>query len=319
MTQVERPMDNGRRTAQQARTAERMRSWADFLDRSFKYWALIPAGVLLIALTVHPVINLVLMSLHEITFTAGKAVWTFAAGRNLDQFAHAWLFRKAVWNTLIFVVAAVSSEMVIGFFLALLVSPITTGKGIVRTIMVLPILVPPVAIGSMWKLMYNYDFGVLNQILIAVGLAPQSWIGATETALMSVIIVDIWHWVPFVFLILLAGLEALPQEVFEAARVDGAGRWQTLRLVTIPMMWPAISVALVFRTIFAFKVFDEVFLLTTGGPGTATEVVSLNIYKTFFTQNQLGFGALLAIVTIAIIAAFVLTYWRLAISRESRL
>ena len=180
--------------------------------------------------------------------------------------------------------------------------------GIIRTIMVLPILVPAVAIGSMWRLMYNYEFGIFNQALKALGLPPQIWLGSAELAMPSVIVVDVWHWVPFVFLIMLAGLEALPVEVFEAASVDGASGWQKLRLIILPLMWPTISVALMFRTIFAFKVFDEIFLLTSGGPGTATEVVSLYIYKVFFGQNQLGYGALVAIVSISIICVFVFTF-----------
>jgi multiple sugar transport system permease protein len=172
--------------------------------------------------------------------------------------------------------------------------------------MILPILVPPVAIGSMWKLMYNYDFGILNQIAVALGFQPVNWLGSTSIALLSVIIVDIWHWVPFVFLILFAAVEGLPVEVYEAARIDGAGPWQTFRHITLPLLMPALAVAVTFRGILAFKAFDEVFLLTSGGPGTSTELISLHIYKVFFEQNQLGYGALLSLAVIAAILAFLL-------------
>jgi multiple sugar transport system permease protein len=124
--------------------------------------------------------------------------------------------------------------------------------------------------------------------------------------LWSVVIVDVWHWVPFVFLILFAAVEALPVDVLEAARVDGATRWQLLRRVMLPLLRPAIVVALLFRTILAFKVFDEVFLLTSGGPGTSTELVTLHLYKVFFDQNQLGYGSLLSLALIAAIVAFLL-------------
>ena len=287
----------------------RRRSWLDVLDAGFKYWALAPAVLLLLLLTVQPALNLVRMSVSTIEFVEGADVWTFTPARNLELLLGDWIYRTALRNTLIFVVAAVTAEMVLGFALALLVSRLAAGRGVVRTIMVLPILVPAVAIGSMWKLVYNFEFGVINRLMTATGLPPLSWLGSTDLALLSVVIVDIWHWTPFVFLILLAGLEALPGDVFEAARVDGATFRQTLRYVVVPMMWPAISVALVFRTIFAFKVFDEVFLLTSGGPGTASEVVSLYIYKVFFQQNQLGYGALLSVVTILMIGAFLLS-WR---------
>jgi len=206
----------------------------------------------------------------------------------------------------VFVVAAVAIEMVLGLALALLVAGVTRGKGFIRTVMILPILVPPVAIGSMWKLLYNYDFGIFNEALVALGLPAANWLGSTTLALWSVVLVDVWHWVPFVFLILFAAVEALPVDVLEAARVDGATRGQVLRRVTLPLLKPAIVVALLFRTILAFKVFDEVYLLTSGGPGTSTELVTLHLYKVFFEQNQLGYGALLSLALIAAILAFLL-------------
>jgi multiple sugar transport system permease protein len=287
-------------------------SLAELLDRSFKYWALLPALLVLLALTVHPAFNLLRMSVSTIEFVEGVEAWTFTPWRNVELLLGDWVFRTALWNTFLFVVAAVSAEMVLGFAIALLVSRLSTAKGIVRTLMVLPILVPPVAIGSMWKLMYNFEFGVFNQALMAAGLAPVSWLGSVDYALWSIVAVDIWHWTPFVFLILLAGVEALPVDVLEAARVDGANRRQMLFRIIIPLMWPAISVALMFRTIFAFKVFDEVYLLTSGGPGTATEVVALYIYKVFFGQNQLGYGALLSITVILAISVFIFSYRRFA-------
>ena len=180
------------------------------------------------------------------------------------------------------------------------------GKGLVRTVMVLPILVPAVAIGSMWKLMYNYDFGVFNQALVAIGLMPVNWLGSTKLALAAVILVDIWHWVPFVFLILFAAVEGVSPEVIEAARIDGATNRQITWRIIIPLLQPALAVALIFRSILAFKTFDEVFLLTSGGPGTSTELVSLHLYKVFFEQNQLGYGALLSLAIIAAIVGFLL-------------
>jgi multiple sugar transport system permease protein len=300
--------------AERVRSARRSRgvSIAERLDRGFKYWALVPAVLVLLALTVHPAFNLLWMSVSTIEFVEGAEVWAFTPGRNFELLLGDWVFRTALWNTLLFVIAAVAAEMVLGFAVALLVSRLSGAKGIVRTLMVLPILVPPVAIGSMWKLMYNFEFGVFNQALMATGLPPVSWLGSVDYALWSIVVVDIWHWTPFVFLILLAGVEALPVDVLEAARVDGANRWQMLFRIIIPLMWPALSVALMFRTIFAFKVFDEVFLLTSGGPGTATEVVALYIYKVFFTQNQLGYGALLSVAVILAISVFIFSYRRFA-------
>jgi multiple sugar transport system permease protein len=189
------------------------------------------------------------------------------------------------------------------------------GKGLFRTIMILPILVPPVAIGSMWKLIYNYDFGILNQAVALLGLAPVDWLGSPDLALLSVIMVDVWHWVPFIFLIMFAAVEGLPGEVIEAAHIDGASGNQIVRHVMLPLLAPAIAIAFTFRAILAFKAFDEVFLLTAGGPGTATDLVSLHLYEVFFTQNRLGYGAMLSIGTILAIVAF-LTAGRKAAGRQ---
>jgi len=198
--------------------------------------------------------------------------------------------------------------------LAIAAAGLVRAKQWVRTAMILPILVPPVAIGSMWKLMYNYDFGIFNQMLTALGLTPVNWLGSTSLALASVIVVDIWHWVPFVFLILFAAVEGLPTDLVEAARVDGATRWQVIWRIMLPLLRPAIVVAFLFRTILAFKVFDEVYLLTSGGPGTATELVNLHLYKVFFEQNQLGYGALLSLAVIAAIVAFLVTARRVSVA-----
>jgi len=273
-------------------------------DRWFRWGTLAPAVVVLVVLTAWPILNLLWMSLNTIEFSRAGASFTFTPVENFRRLAGDQLFRISLWVTLLFVIASVTIEMVLGFLLALVVSGVGRGKGLIRTLMILPILVPPVAIGSMWKLMYNYDFGILNQAAALVGLGPIGWLSNTSLALWSVVIVDVWHWTPLVFLILFAGVEGLPREVIEAARVDGATTGQIVRRIIIPLMAPAIAVAFVFRSILAFKVFDQIFLLTSGGPGTATEVVSLRLYHVFFKENDLGYGALLSVVVILCVVAF---------------
>jgi multiple sugar transport system permease protein len=276
----------------------RARGLVDWLNATFRHWSLLPAVVVFVLLTGYPIANLLRMSVSTIEFRGGSEIWSFTPGRNWSALLTDPGLGPTVVNTLIFVSAAVAAEMVLGLALALLVGSMTHGKGFLRTIMIIPILVPPVAIGSMFKLMYNHDFGLFNQILAAVGLGPVSWLGSPALALWSVVLVDIWHWVPFVFLILFAAVEGLPREVLEAGRVDGATRWQLLWRVTLPLLMPAITVAFLFRAILAFKAFDEVFLLTGGGPGTSSELLSLHLYKVFFEQNQLGYGAMLSVFTI---------------------
>lgn len=252
----------------------------------------------MMALGILPLANMAAVSFFNISWAGGAAVWSPVGLANYRALPGDELLRAGLLNTAIFAVVAVAAQMLLGFFLALLCTKVTRGRVLYRTVFILPILIPGIVIGAIWKLMYNFDFGLLNQITGLIGLAPRDWLGAYETALLSVIIVDIWHWTPFCFLLMLAGLESLPQDVYEAAKIDGANGWQELVWVTLPMMLPAIMVTLMFRIVAAFKVFDEVYLLTSGGPGTSTEVVSFTIYQRFFTEDRVGYGSALSIMVI---------------------
>ena len=164
------------------------------------------------------------MSLHQISWSGGAALWRFVAFDNYLALLRDHLFHAGVANTLIFAVIGVAIQMVLGFALALFTSKILHGRTVYRTIFLLPILVPGIVVGAIWKLMYNADFGVINGLTGLVGIGPQDWLGEPSLALASVIVVNIWHWTPFCYLLLLAGIESLPQDVYEAARVDGASR-----------------------------------------------------------------------------------------------
>lgn len=273
---------------------------------SARYLTLAPALVLFAGIAVVPIVELVAMSVSQIDWVQGKAQWRFVAFDQYLRVAGDALFRTGVANTLVFAIGGVLVQMLLGFALALLTTRITRGRALYRTVFILPILVPGIVIGAIWKLMYNFDFGVLNQLLGVVGVRPVDWLGNTATALAAVIAVDVWHWTPFVFLLMLAGLESLPHDVYEAARVDGATFLQELRYVTLPLMLPTIVVTLVFRVIVGVKVFDEIYLLTGGGPGTSTEVVSYTIFRRFFTEGQTGYGAAMSVVVLfALALAFI--------------
>ncbi|MFN0160086.1 MAG: carbohydrate ABC transporter permease [Burkholderiales bacterium] len=274
--------------------------------RRWRHYALAPALAVYLLLTLLPIANLLAMSLHDIRWEGGSSLWQYAGPRHYAEIGRDVLIRAGIANTVLFALAAVACEMLIGFFLALFVSRVVTGRVAYRTIFLLPILIPGIVIGAIWKLMYNPDFGVINQLFAAVGLPGHDWLGEKSLALASVVVVDIWHWTPFVFLLLLAAIESLPQDAFEAARVDGASAWQELRHVTLPLMWPALAVTLVFRLIVSFKVFDEVYLLTGGGPGTATEVISFTIYRRFFTEDRMGYGSAISVVTLFVMALVIL-------------
>jgi multiple sugar transport system permease protein len=273
--------------------------------RVWRYASLAPTVGLLLALTVVPIVYLVAMSLHTIVWQGGAAQWTLVGLGNYLSMPGNVFFSAALRNTILFVIVAVALEMALGFALALMVSRLVRGRALFIAIFLLPILVPAIVIGAIFKLMYNYDFGIINNLVGLVGIAPQDWLGDPNLALGSVVAVDVWHWTSFCFLLLLAGLESLPRDTHEAARLDGASFWQELRYVTVPLMMPVLLATLAARTLLAFKVFDEVFLLTGGGPGTATEVLSFTVYRVFFTEDRQGPGAAMAVVVILMVCAMV--------------
>ncbi|AEQ51245.1 carbohydrate ABC transporter permease [Pelagibacterium halotolerans] len=277
-------------------------------NRRWLYGSLIPATLILAALSIWPVFNLVWLSLSSVTWSDGRPVSEFIGFANFnDLFRGEQVYWAGVRNTVVFAVCAVSAQMILGFSMALAVRRASgVGRGLLTAIFLLPIVIPPIVIGAMWRLMMGRDFGVINGMLAVIGLGPVDWLGDPRFALMSVIIVDVWHWTPFVFLLLLAGLEALDEEVLEAARLDVVNRWQELRHVIIPLMLPTILVTLAFRIILSFKVFDEVFLLTAGGPGTATEVINFSIYRVFFGQDRVGMGSAMSLLTLFVVAFLII-------------
>ena len=274
-------------------------------DRAWRLASLGPFVLILVVLTFLPIVYIAVLSFQSVEWRGGRLVLDFIGFDNYAGLFNGALLGASFRNTTIFVVVATTAEMVLGFTLAFMVSRLTRGRIIFLTIFLLPILVPPIIIGAIWKLMYNFDLGLINDMIAVVGLSPQDWLGNRNLALASVIVVDIWHWTPFTFLLLLAGIESLPKEVAEAAKMDGASIWQELRYVIIPMMVPVIVVTLVTRTLLAFKVFDEVFLLTSGGPGTSTEVLSFTVFRIFFQEDRQGAGSAMSVIIIVFVTLIV--------------
>lgn len=285
--------------------------FGNFVDRTFQYWTVAPLVIVLLLLVAYPIFQLLRMSVSEVNIVKGQVVWEFVGLKHLETALQDPVVPTALKNTLVFVIAVVIIETILALVISILVSRSKHLVGLYRTVLLIPLLVPPIAIGTMWRLMYDYNYGLINQVLKLIGIvAVPTWTANPQLAMPSVILVDLWHWTSFMFLIILAGLESMPQEVNEAARVDGATEFQILRYVTLPLLRPTLITAIMLRTIFAFKVFDEIFLLTSGGPGTATEVISLYIYKVFSGQFRLGYASFLALGLSVIISIFVIFYRR---------
>ncbi len=276
------------------------------LDLGWRLIAVGPTVLFLLIFTVVPIALMLVMSFHDVRWEGGAAIWTWRGLANYAELGSNPFYDAGLRNTFVFVVAAVLVEMTLGFGLALLVSRLAGGRTFFLAVFLLPILIPAIVIGAIWKLMYNFDFGLFNDAVGLLGLPRQDWLGNADLALASIVLVDVWHWTSFCFLLLLAGLESLPQDVYEAAKLDGANLLQELRHITLPLMWPVLLVTLMTRMLLAFKVFDEVYLLTQGGPGTATEVLSFTVFRVFFDDDREGFGSAMSISIILMVIALLL-------------
>ena len=199
-------------------------------------------------------------------------------------------FMDALSKGLLFVVVTCSVEITLGLLIALLLSRKFVGRGILRTLLTLPLAMAPIAFGSMWILITRPAVGPVSYWLNKLGMSYDISESALQ-AFLTTVIMDVWHWTPFVILTFLAGLTSLPQEPLEAARIDGAGPWKILRYVTLPLLKPVLVTIIFIRIMDTFRIYDEVWALTTGGPGTATKYVSIHLVRLVLAQNEYGYGA----------------------------
>jgi multiple sugar transport system permease protein len=213
-------------------------------------------------------------------------------------------FRVALLNTLIFTVSAVTAEFLLGLGLALLLDRYIRRWNFLKTILMIPMMLPPIAVAITWKLIYQPQFGVLNELMFQLGLPLQAWAGDVNLAMFCIVLADIWEWTPFIFLLMLAGLASLPEEPYEAAELDGASAWRKFWDLTLPFLKPVIAIALLLRAMDALRLFDLVFILTGGGPAGATETLSLYIYKEAFRSVNIGYAAAISIVMLILTTAF---------------
>ncbi|HWZ29689.1 MAG TPA: sugar ABC transporter permease [Bryobacteraceae bacterium] len=251
------------------------------------FWWTLPSIVVLVALSIYPLVYAVRLAFGDLG--------------NFTRLAGDHVFGTAALQTIAFTAVALAAEFVLGLALALLVDSLTRFRSFFRAGLLVPMLLPPVVAAVAWRLIFNPQFGVLNGTLRQIGFntAALTWTNGQNSALLSVIIVDIWEWTPFLFLLLSAGLQAIPPEPIEAARIDGAGPWRIFRDVTLPLLKSTILLALLLRGMDLVRIFDQIFILTQGGPGTATETVSLYIYRTAFRFSNFGYAATMSFVLLA--------------------
>ncbi len=209
----------------------------------------------------------------------------------------------SLWVTIRFGIWTISIEMFLGITLALLLERPIRGASIFRTIFILPLMVSPVVVGLIWRYLFDARVGWINYYLAAwFGMEPQVWLGDAELAFFAIVVTDIWQWTPFIFIIVIAGLQALPSEVLEASKIDGANWWQQILLVKLPMISSILVIALLMRLIDVFRALEVMYIMTGGGPGRATELLSLHIYNRAFNAQLLGYAAAISILLIVIVS-----------------
>jgi multiple sugar transport system permease protein len=271
------------------------------LDRVLPYLMLGPALFLVLGVIVYPLIDGLRSS--TIFFRFGHEVRSVG----LDNYRHAFadpVFLESLITTARFVVLAVTIETVLGLALALLCAREVRFIRRIRTTLILPMIVTPVVVGIVFRLIYASDAGLLATLARAVGQEPPQILSSGSSAFWGLVFLDVWEWTPLLFLILLAGIQSMPVEPFEAARVDGAGAWRTFVDHTLPLLRPAILVAVTLRSIDALTTFDQVYVLTGGGPGTSTQLISIYGYQTFFQFQQVGYAAaMLFMVALVVLVA----------------
>ncbi|HSC97867.1 MAG TPA: sugar ABC transporter permease [Casimicrobiaceae bacterium] len=278
---------------------------AGFISRRRRAYRLltIPAMLVVAAVIVFPWLFTVYMSAFD--WKIGQAAHFVGLG-NYAGLVTNQRFLESIVHTFYFTLLAVIFPLVLGTAAALIFHRRFRGRGVLRAIFTMPMMATPVAIALVWTMMFHPQQGVLNYLLTSIGLPPSLWVYSPKFVIPSLVIVEVWHWTPLVMLIVLGGLASLPTEPYESARLDGATEWQLFRHVTLPLIMPFLVVAAVIRTIDAVKAFDTIYVISQGGPGTASETINLYLYLQAFAFYNIGNASAVVVVFFAIIVALAL-------------
>ena len=269
---------------------------------------LTPALVLVALVAIYPLARTIYDSFTNRQFLEGIEPTEYVGLQNYRDLLHDTIFRDSIVVTVKFTVVTVAFELVLGLIIALVVNSGFKGRGVMRAMMLVPWAIPTVVAAQMWKWMYDDVFGVINDGLIRLHIIdePVAWISQSSTALASVAAVDIWKTTPFVALLLLAGLQVIPNEVYEAADVDGASKWHQFWKITLPLLVPAILVVLIFRTLDALRVFDVFYVFF--GSRLDTQTMAIYTQNTIVATGDVGYGAAMSVAIFLIIGIFVVIY-----------
>ena len=261
-----------------------------------------PAVLMMAAACLYPVLSAFQLSLFD--WSMGTP-WSSARWVGIDNFVSAFSNPRvwsSLWTTLMFAAVCVSIEMALGIGLALALEHPVRGMAFFRTLFILPMMIAPIAVGLTWRYLFDAQFGLINAVLALFGISAKIWLADPQLAFISIVIADVWQWTPFVFIMVIAALANVDSAVIEASRIDGASWLQMTFLVKLPMIMHVIAITLMMRLIDAFRVLEVIYVLTFGGPGDSTEILSLHIYKTAFIGQQLGVAGAVSVLLLVVVA-----------------
>ena len=275
-----------------------------FYDRRFGYLFVSPAVVILSIVILAPIAIAIITSFYDYTLI-NRTLDSFIGLRNYFEAVSNEKFIHSAIVTIVFVILVVLFEFIIGFLIAILLNQVERFRNIYYFILLIPLLINPIVVGLIWRMFLHPQLGILNYLISLIGIDPVNWLGDPQNAFITIIFVDIWHQVSFMIILLLAGLASIPEEPYEAARVDGANAFQQFRDITLPYMRPVIIITLLIRLIFALKTYDLIYIMTKGGPGDATDLISYYIYRSAFIGLDLGQAASMSVILLLIVCIII--------------
>lgn len=288
-------------------------SWRRTLARNWAGYALIaPALLLLFGVIGYPLVRAFVMSLHKIILIRPHLGQPFVGLENYFNVLQAPYFWNALWQTIVWTGMNLIAQLIFGLAIALLLNISFPGRALARGAMLIPWVTPSVVAVLTWKWMYDAQFGIINSVLLNAGLLERTiaWLGNTQTAMWAIIIESVWKGTPFVFVMMLAALQAVPKELYDSAKVDGANSWQRFQFVTIPTIKPTLLIAATLTTIYTFNNFNAIWLMTEGGPLRSTETLTILVYKHAFQTFNLGEATAIGVITFVILLVFVIMFGR---------
>ncbi len=283
------------------------------------YLFIAPAVLVMLAGLAYPVVDAIYLSFYDWDLGTPFSKAPFVGLEHFKRLVVDPDVRESLWVTLKFGFWTISIEMILGTALALALEKPLRGASLFRTIFILPLMVSPVVVGLIWRYLFDARIGWINYYIGQwFGIDAQVWLGQPDLAFFAIVFTDIWQWTPFIFIIVLAGLQALPKEVLEASTIDGVNWWQQIFLVKLPMIKSILIIALLMRLIDVFRALEVMYIMTGGGPGRATELLSLHIYNRAFDTQQLGYASAISVLLILIVFALSITILKFANPMQSR-